>query len=82
MPTSTVRVSGHTCDQLRELAARSGESMASILDKAIEAHWRRQFLAEVNASFAALRANPGAWREELAERAEWDAMLADGIGDN
>lgn len=56
--------------------------MATILDKAIDAYWRCQFLEEVNASFAALRANPNAWREELAERAEWDATLADGIGDD
>ena len=61
------------------MAAKSGESMAGVLDKAIEAYWRRQFLEEVNAAFAALRADPDAWREELAERAEWDATLMDGI---
>lgn len=81
MTSSTVRISERAHDELRELASKSGESMAAILDKAIEAYWRRQFLEEVNASFAALRANPQAWREELAERREWDMTLADGIED-
>lgn len=81
MATTTVRISGRAHEELRELAAKSGESMGGILDKAIEAYWRRQFLEEVNASFAALRTNPDAWCEELAERAEWDATLADGIED-
>lgn len=52
--------------------------MVAILGKAVEAYWRRLFLEEVNASFAALRANPDVWREELAERAAWEATLADG----
>lgn len=81
MISTTIRISGRAHEELREIASRSGESMTAILDKAIEEYWRRQFLEDVNASFAALRADPEAWRAEQAERAEWEATLADGIED-
>ena len=42
---------------------------------------RQRFLAGLNTDFAALRNNPTAWQEELAERAEWDCTLADGLTD-
>jgi hypothetical protein len=53
--------------------------MTKILDEAIEAYRRQQFLAGLNADFAALRKNRAAWEEEQAERKAWDATLADGI---
>lgn len=81
MVSTTIRISGRAHEELREIASRSGEPMTAILDKAIEEYWRRQFLEDVNASFAALRADPEAWRAEQAERAEWEATLADGIED-
>jgi hypothetical protein len=31
----------------------------------------------MNAGFATLRADPVAWREELAERKSWDATSSD-----
>lgn len=40
---------------------------------------RREFLAAYNAAYAALRADPEAWARELAERAELDGTLADGL---
>ena len=39
----------------------------------------RRLLAETDRAYAALRADPDAWREELAERAMWDATLLDGL---
>lgn len=81
MSSVTVRISGRAYDELRELASKSGVSMAAILDRAIDEYWRLRFLEEANASFAALRADPQAWRAELAERGEWDTALADGIED-
>lgn len=82
MATSTVRISGHAHRALRELAEKTGQPMQAILDKAIEEYWRRAFLEEANAAYAALRAHPDAWNEELAERGAWDATLADGLGDD
>lgn len=39
------------------------------------------FLAGLADDFAALRADPVAWAEELAEREAWDMTLSDGISD-
>ncbi len=42
--------------------------MTEILDKAIEAYRRQQFLAGLNSDLAALRRKPVAWQKEQAER--------------
>jgi hypothetical protein len=42
---------------------------------------REAFIKGVVADFAALRADPKAWAEELAERAVWDLAIADGLED-
>jgi len=39
------------------------------------------FLVGLADDFAALRADPIAWAEELAEREAWDMTLSDGISD-
>jgi hypothetical protein len=41
-----------------------------VLERAVENYRREQFYAEFNAAFERLRADPVAWEEELAERAE------------
>ncbi|MGH2516516.1 MAG: toxin-antitoxin system protein [Ktedonobacterales bacterium] len=79
MPGSTVRISEHTHDLLKVLAAETGEPMQAILDRALEEYRRRRFLEEANAEFAALRNDPEAWQEELDEREAWDSTLMDGI---
>ena len=48
---------------------------------AIERCRRQKFLEEVNTSYAALKANPKKWKEELAERDLWDSTNADGLDD-
>lgn len=79
MATLTVRIDKQTHQVLRELAAQAGESMPTILDNAIAEYRRKRFLEGLNDDYAALRANPQAWQEELAERALWDVALADGL---
>lgn len=79
MASATVRISPETHEKLKQLAEESGEPMPAVLDKAIEAYRRRRFLEEVNRSYAALRRDPKAWAEELAERELWDSTLADGL---
>ncbi len=74
-----VRVDEITHRRLRELAEHDRQSMPEIVARAVEAYRRRRFLEEANADFAALRANAGAWAEELAERRDWDAALGDGL---
>jgi hypothetical protein len=53
--------------------------MQAIVEQAVEEYRRRCFFEELHEAFAALRRDPMAWQEELAERAEWDATLADGL---
>jgi predicted transcriptional regulator len=81
MASTTVRVSEPTHRTLRELSEQLGESMQGILDQAIEDYRRKRVLEQANAGYAALRAAPEAWKEELAERADWDATLSDGLDD-
>lgn len=40
---------------------------------------RRCLLEATNQAYAALKTDPEAWRAERAERALWDATLADGL---
>ena len=63
------------------MARQSGESMTDVLEKAVASYHRRVFLEQLNADFAALRADATAWNEEAAERAQWDATLADDLED-
>jgi len=53
--------------------------MQTILDEAIDQYPRDKFLDEVNAAYARLRADPKAWKEELAERQDWNGTLIDGL---
>jgi hypothetical protein len=64
---------------LRTLAKREGKPMQAVLDEAIEHYQRDKFLDEVNASFAPLKSDPKAWKEEVAERALWDKTLDGGL---
>lgn len=75
---TTVRVGTETHAKLKELADASGESMSSVLDKAVEIYRRERFLQEVNRAYASLRDDKQAWQDELEDRRVWDVTLADG----
>jgi hypothetical protein len=79
MASDMVRIRRETHARLKDLAEISGKTMTDVLDQAVEDYERRAFLDALNDDFAALRANTGAWKEELAERAAWDATLADDL---
>jgi hypothetical protein len=81
MASTTVRVSEHTHELLRKLAAASGEPLQRVLERAVENYRREQFYAEFNAAFERLRADPVAWKDYLAEQAEMERTLADGLDD-
>jgi hypothetical protein len=76
-----VRISPKTQRQLRELATESGRAAIDILEAAVDAYRRQFFLEQLNEQFARLRADPAAWREELAERKLWEGTLMDGLED-
>lgn len=76
---STVAISNISHNTLQELAEKSGESIQTILDKAIELYRRQQFLEEANQAYTALRNNSEAWQAEMEEREAWDVTLADSL---
>jgi predicted transcriptional regulator len=81
MATTTIRVTTHTRDLLQELAHRSGVSMQSVLEHALEQYRRQQLLEATNAAYMALQTNAGAWAELEHERSDWEQTLADGLED-
>lgn len=76
-----VRVSDQTHGTLRELSEETGEPMQDLIAEAVEAMRRRRILELTNAAYAALRADPDRWQDELDERSEWDVTLSDGLED-
>jgi hypothetical protein len=78
-PTLMVRVDEQTHKALKSMTERTGQSMPQIVSKAVEAYRRQLFLEECNAAYSRLREDPQAWKEELEERALWDAALSDGL---
>ena len=82
MGSTTVRIDDSMRDVLRQLAAERGISMREVLALAVEAYRRKVFFERLNADYAALRADPQAWAEELAERELWDSTLMDGLEDD
>ncbi len=79
MSGATVRISDTSRNTLRKLAAQEGESMQSVLEKAIEAYRRQRFLKEINKAYSVLRQNNEAWTGMEKELAELDATLGDGL---
>jgi len=73
-----VRVNEATHAAIRCLANDSGESMQSVIDKAIGRYRRELFLESLNQDFERLRGNSDDWDEELAERKLWENTLLDG----
>jgi hypothetical protein len=79
MSAPTVPISEASHQLLKELAERTGQTMADVLDKALDAYRRQVFFEQLNAGYAEMRADPEAWAEHLAERKLWDATLMDGL---
>jgi hypothetical protein len=79
MSESTINISKPTHDILIELAESSGETIQTVLDKAIENYRRILFLKEANRAFANLRKNEALWQEELEERQLWEDTIGDGV---
>jgi hypothetical protein len=64
---------------LRDLAAETGKTEQAILSQALEDYRRKVFFEGLAADYAALKADPRAWEEELAERKLWETTLMDGL---
>ncbi len=79
MSAPTIRISEVSHQILKELAEQTGLSMMDVLDKALDTYRRKLFFEQMNAGYAELRADSESWAEHLAERAQWDATLMDGL---
>lgn len=82
MATTTIRVSERTHEVLRAMAATTGEPMSRLLERAVERLRAEEFFSALDAAYDALRAEPSDWAEEQAERAAWEATLADGLDED
>lgn len=75
----TVRISPETRETVQRIARESNESMQSVIAKAVEEYKRYLLIERTNEAFAALRAQPKRWAEELEERHLWNATLNDDL---
>ncbi len=77
--TGSIRINEFSHRTLRQLAEAMGESMQTVLTKAIEEYRRKQFFEQLDISFAALKNDSAAWQEEVEERALLAGTLSDGL---
>jgi hypothetical protein len=82
MSSVTVRISNKGRKILKELAQQDNKAMPEVLEALLEAERQRRFFEGINAGYEALRSDPIAWKEELAERALLDNTLLDGLDPN
>ena len=75
------RIDKATDRVLSALAKETGRPKKEIVARAIERARRDAILDEMNAGYAALKADPAAWRDELAERNSWGSTNLDGLKD-
>lgn len=64
---------------LQELSAQTGKPHQELIHEALAAFHRDLLLDDINAAFARLKRDQGAWQEQQLERAAWDHVAADGI---
>ena len=78
METTTIRVDRDTHARLLDMSSESGDSLTETVRQAAEALRRMRFGSRVQEEYAALRNDPDAWADYLAEAES--SHVADGIG--
>ncbi len=79
MTPLTVPISPTAKRLLDDLVAETGRSVLELLDQALDAYRRKIFFEGLAADYTALKADPEAWADELAERKLLEATLLDGL---
>jgi hypothetical protein len=79
MSASSFELSEASHRTLRDLVEKTGRSESEILDAALDVYRRKVFFEGLAADYAALKADPEAWAEELAERKLLESTLMDGL---
>ncbi|MCE2512087.1 MAG: hypothetical protein J4F50_05915 [Acidimicrobiia bacterium] len=77
MDSTTIRVDRDTHSRLLEMSSETGDSLTETVRQAAEALRRLRFGLRVQEEYAALRTDPEAWADYLAEAESSD--VADGI---
>lgn len=77
METTTIRVDRDTHARLLDMSSESGDSLTETVRQAAEALRRMRFGLRVQEEYAALRSDPDAWGDYLAEAES--SHVADGI---
>jgi hypothetical protein len=75
--STTIRVSDRTKARIAALATEAGRPMTEVIDEAVEAFDRAQFLDRLNRAFGNLRRDDHLWAEVEAERAIEEGSAAD-----
>lgn len=78
----TAKINESTHQAIKQMAEKTGKSIQLVLEEAVELYRREKFFEELNSQVLAVKANPQAWKEELAERKLWELTLSDGTSDN
>lgn len=79
MSQSPVVLSDDTHCVLQSLSEATGKRILEILEEAVEEYRRKIFFEGLDRDYAALKADPDAWAEELQERKLFENTLMDGI---
>ncbi|MDQ6833441.1 MAG: hypothetical protein M3008_08580 [Chloroflexota bacterium] len=74
-----VRIPDDVSTRLQSLVQESGVSLGAVVQRLLKEEEERRYWAQFVADFAALRADPAAWAEELHERSVLDGTLMDGL---
>lgn len=77
METTTIRVDRDTHTRLLDMSSESGDSLTETVRQATEALRRLRFGLRVQEEYAALRSDPDAWADYMAEAES--SYVADGI---
>ncbi|MBR9991199.1 MAG: toxin-antitoxin system protein [Gemmatimonadetes bacterium] len=78
--SAQARITDDSRERLVRLTEKTGKTQQEVIDTALKAYERELFLDGVNASFAALKADPQAWKQYQEDQAEWEtATNADGL---
>ena len=77
MDTTTIRVDRDTHSRLLEMSGETGDSLTETVRQAAEALRRLRFGLRVQEEYDALRTDPEAWADYLAEAES--SYVADGI---
>ena len=72
------RISSRAHRTLRRISTETGHTSEQLLDRAVDLLERHRLVDAINAGYAALKSDPGAWKVEKGERELWDRTLADG----